>query len=94
MQFARHLRPRVASGEIKCSVRIWHKPRVKVGGYYRMNDGQVHVTSVREIASSDVTHELARRSGFDDVNELFATARHGSGDNIYLIEFSYERPDG
>jgi hypothetical protein len=90
MQFARHLRSRIASGEIECTVRVWHRPHVKVGGRYRMEAGRLHVTSVREIAFDDVTDALARRSGFEDADDLLTTARHGSGENVYLIEFTYE----
>ena len=92
MQFARHLRPRIANGEITCTVRVWHQPRVKVDGRYRMGEGHVRVTSLREIAPDDVTNALAQRSGFEDRADLLATACHGSGENVYLIEFAYERP--
>jgi len=33
--FTKRLRPGVRSGEITCSVRIWQRPHVKVGGRYR-----------------------------------------------------------
>ena len=89
MMFARRLRERVMRGEISCSVRVWQSPRVKVGGRYPLGPGAVHVTSVREITPEDVTPELARRSGFDDVADLMAVARHGSGDTLYLILFEY-----
>ena len=90
MQFARHLRDRVVSGEIDCSVRVWQSPRVRTGGRYRLGPGAIHVTSVREINADDVTDALARRSGFQNVADLMATARHGAGENIYLVEFRYE----
>jgi hypothetical protein len=90
MMFARQLRDRVMLGEITCSVRIWQKPRVKTGGRYALGPGAIHVTSVREIEWDKVTPELARRSGFAGVEELLAVARHGSGDNVYLVEFEYE----
>lgn len=90
MQFARHLRPRIASGEITCSIRVWLTPRVKVGGRYRLLDGYIRVTSVREIALEDVSDAIARQSGFADVDDLFATARHGKGETIYRVEFVFE----
>jgi hypothetical protein len=64
MLFAKQLRERIRQGEITCSVRIWLRPRVKVGGRYRMERGFVEVTSIRPITREDVTPELARRSGF------------------------------
>jgi len=92
VQFAKHLRDGVRKGEITCSIRIWHSPRVREGGLYRMEDGHVRVDSIRRIALADVTGELARRSGFKGVIDLLKTARHGTGSNVYLIEFTYLPP--
>ena len=89
MVFAKRLRDRVMLGEITCSVRIWQSARVKVGGCYPLGPGAIHVTSVREIILDDITPELARRSGFDDVPDLLSVARHGAGQNVYLVEFEY-----
>jgi hypothetical protein len=92
MMFAKRLRDRIRSGEITCSVRIWQSPRVKTGGRYRMEEGHIRVTSIREIVLADITAELARRSGFAGVADLLETARHGSGTNVYLVEFEYIAP--
>ena len=89
MQFAKPLRDRIRTGEIKCSVRIWRSPRVKLGGLYRMGEGHVRVDSIKPIDITDITGELARRSGFQGVVDLLKMARHGSGTNVYLIEFTY-----
>ena len=90
MMFSKHLRAPIMRGEITCSVRIWQRPHVKAGGRYRLGDGFVHVTSIRPIALSDITPELARRSGFAGVVDLLKTAKHGKGENVYLVEFEYE----
>jgi hypothetical protein len=90
--FARHLRGRVRSGEITASVRVWHAPRVKTGNLYRMEEGHILVDAVREIAPDAVTDAMARASGFADVADLMATARHGRGENVYLVEFHYVPP--
>ena len=92
MMFTKRLREPVIRGEITCSVRIWQKPHVKVGGRYRLGPGEIHVTSVREIEWDKITPELARRSGFDSVEDLLSVARHGSGDNAYLVEFEFREP--
>ncbi len=76
-------------GEITCSVRFWQSPRVKTGGRYALGPGAIHVTAVREIAAERVTQDLAIRSGFESVADLLSVARHGAGDNIYLVEFEY-----
>jgi hypothetical protein len=54
-----------------------------------MDEGEIEVDSIRAISSADITPELARRSGFKDVVELLKTAKHGSGENVYLIRFRY-----
>jgi len=68
MIFAKHLREGIRSRKITCTVRIWHRARVRVGGIYRMEDGHVVVV------------------------DLLKTAKHGSGTNVYLIEFEYVGP--
>lgn len=89
MQFAARLREAVMAGDITCSVRIWQKPHVKVGGRYRLGPGAVEVTSIREISLADITPALARRSGFAGVVDLLKVAKHGPGERVYLVEFFY-----
>lgn len=64
MLFAKRLREGVRRGEITCSVRIWMRPRVKVGGRYRMEEGAIEVDSIEPIGLPDITPELARELGF------------------------------
>lgn len=89
MQFTSKLREGVRSGEITCSVRIWKQPRVKVGHRYAMPPGEIEVEAIHEIGLEDVTPELAVRSGFKGVVDLLKTAKHGRGENVYLVEFRY-----
>jgi len=89
MVFTKRLREPIIRGDVTCSVRIWRSPRVKVGGRYALGPGAVHVTSIREIGFSDITPDLARRSGFQGVLELLKVARHGAGETVYLVEFEY-----
>ena len=91
MTFAKRLRPGVRSGEITCSVRIWMRPHVKVGGRYPMDKGQIVVDSIETIGFADITPELARESGFLGVLDLLKTAQHGKGEKIYLVRFHYVR---
>jgi hypothetical protein len=89
MQFTKRLRDPIMRGEITCSVRIWQRPRVKVGGFYALGSGAVEVTALRQIELDDITPALARRSGFAGVIDLLKVAKHGSGRNVYLVEFVY-----
>ena len=94
MVFAKQLREGVRRGRIRCSIRIWTNPHVKVGGRYPMDDGHIVVDSIESITEADITHDLARESGFDSVEALLAMARHGRGRNVYLIRFHYLPPGG
>jgi len=87
--FTKRLHEPIMRGDVTCSVRIWLRPRVKVGGRYRLGGGVVEVTAFHQIGLSDITPQLARRSGFAGVVDLLKTAKHGSGENVYLVEFEY-----
>lgn len=92
MVFTKRLREGIRRGIIRCSIRIWQSARVKAGGRYQMDDGHIVVDSVEPITIADITHDLARESGFESVAALLDVAKHGSGDNIYLIRFHYLAP--
>ena len=92
MTFTKRLRDGVRQGEITSSIRIWMRPHVKVGGRYPMEEG-------RDRSRFDQIHrfrryhsELVRESGFPDLDTLLKVAKHGKGQNIYLIRFHYLPP--
>jgi hypothetical protein len=89
MVFTKRLRDPIQRGEVTCSVRIWQRPHVKVGGRYGLAPGQIEVTGLHEIDLTDVTPELARRSGFAGVVDLLKIAKHGPGERVFLVEFHY-----
>ena len=89
MVFAKRLREGVVRGDITCSVRIWTRPHVTEGRRYRMGDGEIEIESVTPIGFPDITPELARESGFLGVLDLLKVAKHGRGNNIYLIRFHH-----
>ena len=88
------IRERIARGEITETVRVWLRPRAKVGGRYAMGAGSIEVTHVTEVAPERITDALSRRLGFKTAEEMMKVARHGHGDRIYLLRFVYrdERP--
>lgn len=87
--FAKRLRDGLRSGEITCSIRIWQRPRVTVGKEYSMPPGHIVVDSLMGIGLSDVTPELARRSGFMGVVDFLKVAKHGAGERVFFVEFQY-----
>jgi len=92
MTFTKRLREGVRRGEITCSVRIWTRPHATVGTRYRMQEGEIEVDSIQPIGFPDITPQLARASGFLGILDLLKIAKHGKGDNIYLIRFHYIPP--
>lgn len=92
MTFTKRLREGIRRGEIICSVRIWMRAHVRVGRRYRMGEGEIEVDSIEPIGFPDITPELARESGFLGVLDLLKVAKHGRGQNIYLIRFHYIHP--
>src|SRR5215469_14686103 len=89
MVFTKRLREGVKSGAITVSVRIWQRPNVTVGKRYAMEDGEIEIDSIEEIAIQDITHQLAVESGFLGVIDLLKVAKHGRGENVYLVRFHY-----
>ena len=92
MVFTKRLREGVRRGFITCSVRIWKRPHVKVGGRYRMDEGEIVIDSIEAITLQDITRDLAIESGFQSRSDLLKIAKHGSGDNVYLVRFHYILP--
>ncbi len=77
MVFTKRLREGVRSGAITTSIRIWKRPNVMVGKRYAMEDGQIEIESIDQIAIQDINHQMAVESGFLGVIDLLkvATAR-------------------
>jgi hypothetical protein len=92
VEFTKRLREGIRRGRIRCTIRIWLRPHVKAGGRYRMEDGHIVVDAITPMALADVTDDLARESGFESVDDLLRTARHGRGERVYLIRFHYLPP--
>jgi len=91
MVFTKRLREGVRRGEITCSVRFWTRPHVTVGSRYPMDEGEIEVDSIETLGFPDITPELARESGFLGLIDLLKVAKHGKGENIYLVRFHYVR---
>jgi hypothetical protein len=92
MVFTKRLREGVREGKITCSVRIWTRPRVKVGARYAMEEGEIEIDSLEPIGFPNITPQLARESGFLGLIDLLKVAKHGKGENIYLVRFHYIPP--
>jgi hypothetical protein len=54
-----------------------------------MDEGEIVIHSIELISLQDITHDLAIESGFESRADLLKVAKHGSGDNVYLVRFHY-----
>ena len=89
MVFAKQIREGVERGDITCSIRIWQRPHVTPGRRYRVGEGEIEIDSILPITLADITPELARESGFKGVVDLLKVAKHGPGENVYLVRFHH-----
>jgi hypothetical protein len=57
-----------------------------------MEEGESEADSILPISFADITPELTRESGFKGVVDLLNVAKHGPGENVYLVRFHYIPP--
>ena len=93
MLFIKYLRDGVRSGAITRSVRVWMRPNVRAGKRYRFEEGQIEIDAIVPISLEEITPDLARECGFATVDDLLRVAKHGRGENVYLVEFHYVAPE-
>jgi len=89
MLFQSRFHDPIRRGEITCTVRIWKRPHVRVGGRYQLGSGAIIVDRIDEIGIEGLTPALARRCGFGSLVELLKVAKHGAGERVFQIEFHY-----
>lgn len=91
VMFSRELREAVASGEITVSIRLWSRPKVKVGGRYATAGVVIEIDAVELLPFSAVTSEDVRCAGERDREALRGRAAHAgpiTGETlVYRIEF-------
>ena len=92
MLFTKYLRDGVRSGAIRTSVRVWLSPRVRAGRRYQFEEGHIEIDSIEPIALEEITPALAAECGFGGVSDLLKVAKHGRGENVYLVRFHYIAP--
>ena len=76
MQFSKELREDVLSGRITVSFRLWSRAQVKVGGRYRVGNGQIEVDSIELLPFSSIDEADLERSGEESLGALRERAAH------------------
>jgi hypothetical protein len=89
--FSRELREAVASGEITVSIRLWGRPKVKVGSHYATAGVAIEIDSIELMPFSALTPEDVRCAGERDRETLRDRAAHAGTITdeslVYRIEF-------
>lgn len=91
MDFSADLREDVLSGVVTVSFRLWRRPKVKVGGRYRVGAGCIEVTALEQLPFGAISAADLRRSGEPDRESLRRRAAHAgpiSDDTVlYRVAF-------
>jgi hypothetical protein len=66
--------------------------RVSVGSRDRMDEGEIEVDAIQRLGLPDITSAMAQASGFLGMLDLLKVAKHGNGEQIFLIHFHYIPP--
>ena len=70
------------------------RPGEPTDRFVYVEEGEIEVDSIEPIGFPDITPQLARESGFLGLIDLLKVAKHGKGENIYLVRFHYLPPGG
>ena len=91
MQFSQDLREKVAVGDVTLSIRLWRRPKVRVGGRYPVAGATIEVTSIELVPFSSISVADAHRCGEADREALRTRAAHAGPVHddtpVYRIEF-------
>jgi len=91
MQFSPELREPVVAGEVTLTYRLWSRPKVKVGGRYRVGRSTVEVDEMELVPFASVSADDIRRCGETDREALRARTAHAGPVHddtlVYRIEF-------
>ena len=83
----------IKAGDIDLAFRRWASPRVVVGTRMRTSVGLVEVTSVDEVAPTDLSADDARRAGAASRDALLAALAARPDDPIWRVGVTYAGPD-
>ena len=96
MQFSAELRGPVLAGVVTVSFRLWQRPKVRIGGRYRVGRGLIEVDAVDLVAFSAVSAADVASAGEPDRETLRRRAAHAGPITedtlVYRVEFHVVDP--
>ena len=91
VEFSHELRDAVIAGDITLSVRLWRRPKVKVGGRYPVGPAVIEIDSIELVPFGSIGGDDVRLAGEPDLDSLRRRAAHAgpvdAGTLVYRIEF-------
>ncbi len=91
MEFSRELRDAVIGGDITLSIRLWRRPKVKVGGRYPVGPAVIEVDSIELVPFRSIGPRDVRAAGEKDLESLRQRAAHAgpieADTLVYRVEF-------
>ncbi len=91
VEFSHDLRDAVIAGDITVSIRLWRRPKVKLGGRYPVGPALIEVDSIELVPFGSIGDDDVRSSGEHDLESLRRRAAHAgpidAGTLVYRIEF-------
>jgi hypothetical protein len=91
VEFSHELRAAVIAGDITVSIRLWRRPKVKVGGRYPVGPAVIEVDSIELVPFGSIGTEDVGRAGEQDLESLRHRAAHAgpiAADTlVYRVEF-------
>jgi hypothetical protein len=98
VHFSPELRDQVLDGSITLTYRLWTRPKVKVGGRYRVGPAMIEVVDMELVPFGSVSRAELRRCGESDREQLRDRTAHAGpvddGTLVYRIEFHLVDDDG
>ena len=93
MLFRQRFLDGIGNRTITVAFRKWKRPSVKSGGTLLTSVGQLHIASVSEIASKDISKADAKRAGHESLDDLLAELSRYAAGTLYRIEFGPLKSD-
>jgi hypothetical protein len=76
VNFSHDLRDAVIAGDITLSIRLWQRPKVKVGGRYAVGPAVIEVESIELVPFGSIRAEDVRLAGEPDLESIRRRAAH------------------
>jgi hypothetical protein len=93
MLFQQRFLDGIREGSITLAFRRWRRPSVRAGGTLLTPVGELTISSLSQIALSEISAKDARRAGYESLDALHDALRERPDGQIYRIELGLLRPD-